>query len=56
MTVEMYKFGSEFMAMKKATEYLRGLRYKLCMFGIPVDEPDFIYGDKQSVLINVSAP
>ena len=44
------------MAMKQATEYLRGLRYKLRMFGIPVDEPAFIYEDNQSVLINVSAP
>ena len=26
------------------------------MFGIPVDEPAFIYGDNQSVLINASAP
>ena len=26
------------------------------MFGIPVDEPAFIYGENQSVLINVSAP
>ena len=26
------------------------------MFGIPVDEPAFICGDNQSVLINVSAP
>ena len=26
------------------------------MFGIPVDKPAFIYGDNQSVLINVSAP
>ena len=43
------------MAMKQATEYLRGLRYKLHMFGIPVDKSAFIYGDNQSVLINVSA-
>ena len=26
------------------------------MFGIPVDEPAFIYGDNQSVLINASSP
>ena len=26
------------------------------MFGIPVDEPVFIYGDNQSVLVNASAP
>ena len=56
MRVETSTFGSEFMAMKQATYYLRGLRYKLRMFGIPVDETVFIYGENQSVLINVSAP
>ena len=44
------------MAMKQATEYLRGLRYKLRMFGIPVEEPAFVYGDNQSVLVNASMP
>ena len=44
------------MAMKQATEYLRGLCYKLRMFSIPVDESAFIYGDNQSVLVNASAP
>ena len=44
------------MAMKQVTEYLRGLRYKLRMFGIPVDEPAYVYGDNQSVLCNTSLP
>ena len=44
------------MAMKQAVEYLCGLRYKLRMFGIPVDEPVFIYGDNYSVLVNALAP
>ena len=44
------------MAIQQAAEYLRGIRYKLLMFGIPVDEPVFIYGDDQSVLVNASAP
>jgi hypothetical protein len=55
-SIETSTFGSEFMAMKQATEYLRGLRYKLRMFGIPVDEPAFVYGDNQSVLVNSSMP
>ena len=37
-------------------EYVRGLRYKLRMMGIPVDEPAYIYGDNQSVLANTSRP
>ena len=47
---ETSTFGSEFVAMKQATEYIRGLRYKLRMMGIRVDEPAFVFGDNQSVL------
>ena len=42
--------------MKQATEYARGLQYKLRMMGIPVDEPAFIFGDNQSVLANTTMP
>ena len=54
-TIETSTFGSEFMEVKQAAEYLRGLHYKLRMFGIPVDEPVFIYGDNQSVPVNALA-
>ena len=55
-SIETSTFGSEFMAMKQGTEYLCGLRYKLRMFGIPVDEPTCVYGGNQSVLVNSSMP
>ena len=55
-TIETSTFGSEFCAMKQSCEYLRGLRYKLRMMGIPVANPCFIYGDNQSVLWNTSVP
>jgi hypothetical protein len=42
--------------MKQCTEYVRGLRYKLRMLGIPCDEPTYVYGDNQSVLCNTSIP
>jgi hypothetical protein len=42
--------------MKLCCEYLRGLRYKLRIMGIPVLGPAYIYGDNQSVLANVSIP
>jgi hypothetical protein len=48
-------FESEFVAMKQATEYICGLRYKLRMMGITVDEPVFVFGDSQSVLANTTA-
>eukprot|EP00970_Alexandrium_tamarense_P013767 scaffold3678_cov106-Alexandrium_tamarense.AAC.1 len=53
---ETSTFGSEFVAMKQATEYVRGLRYKLRMKGIPVEEPTLVYGDNQSVLANTTLP
>ena len=40
---ETSTYGSELLAMKQATEFVRGLRYKLRMMGIPVDEPAFVF-------------
>ena len=54
--IETSSFGSEFMAMKSCCEYLRGLRFKLRSFGIPVELPCFIFGDNKSVLSNTSIP
>jgi len=53
---ETSKFGSEFIAMKLCCEYIRGLRYKLRMMGIPIEKPTFIFGDNRSVLVNSSKP
>ena len=55
-SIETSSFGSEFIAMKTGCEYIRGLRYKLRMMGIPVDSPTYVYGDNQSVLTNSSLP
>ena len=38
------------MAMNQAADYIRGFRYKLSMFGIPVEKPSYMYCDNQSVL------
>ena len=53
---ETSTFGSEFCAMKQGTEYIRGLRYKLRMMGIPCTSPSFVFGDNQSVLANTTVP
>ena len=55
-SIETSSFGSEFIAMKACCEYIRGLRYKLRMMGIPCDFPAYIFGDNQSVLVNSSKP
>jgi hypothetical protein len=56
ISVETSSFGSEFTAMKQCTEYVRGLRYKLRMMGIPCEGPTYVYGDNQSVLFNTTIP
>ena len=42
--------------MKQCTEYIRGLRYKLRMMGIPINGPALVRGDNQSVLANTTIP
>ena len=42
--------------MKQATEYVKFFRYKLRMMGIPVEDPTFIFGYNQSVLVNTTMP
>ena len=51
---EFFSFGSEFCAMKQATEYVKGFRYKLRIMGITAENPTFIFGDNQSVLANTT--
>ena len=53
-TFEKSVFGSEFVAMKYGVETLRRLRYKLCMMGVPIDGPTYIFGDNMSVIFNKS--
>ena len=42
------------MAMKHATEYIRGLQYNLRSMGIP--ECAYIYSDNKSILVNSGTP
>jgi hypothetical protein len=55
-SVETSTYGSELVAMKQAIELVKGLRYKLRMFGIPVEGPADIFCDNESVFKNVSIP
>jgi hypothetical protein len=55
-TVETSVFGAEFVAMKVGFEACRGLRYKLRMMGVPIDEPFYCYGDNMSVIQNTQNP
>ena len=55
-TVETSVFSAEFCAMKHGIENLCGIRYKLCMMGIPVKGATYVYGDNMSVVTNVIQP
>jgi hypothetical protein len=55
-TVESSTFGSKFVAARIAVEMIEGLRYKLRMFGIPIDGPTNMFCDNQSVVINATKP
>jgi hypothetical protein len=47
-TIETSVFGAEFVAMKHGIDKLRGLHYKLCMMGIPLTGPSYIFADNKS--------
>ncbi len=49
-------FGAKFSALRHGIENLRGICYKLCMMGILVDKPSYVYGDNMSVVTNVIRP
>ena len=55
-TVETSTFGSEFVALRIATELVQGLRYKLRMMGVPLEGPTSMYCDNESVTKNASVP
>ena len=54
--IETSTFGSEFMALKTATDLVKGLCYKLRKMGIPLDGPTHIKVDNMSVFHNATKP
>ena len=55
-TVETSTFGSEFVAMRIAVELIEALRYKLRMFGVPIEGPTNVYCDNEAVTKNAIYP
>jgi hypothetical protein len=55
-SIEISRFGSEFVALKTAMEANRVLRYKLRMMGVPIDGSSYVFCDNQSVIANSSRP
>jgi hypothetical protein len=55
-SVEASTFGSEFTAMKNSIELIESLRYKLRMFGVPVEGPTNVFCDNEAVCKNTTRP
>ena len=55
-TVEASTFGAEIVALKNAIELVEALRYKLRMFGVPIECPTNVYCDNEAVTKNCSIP
>jgi hypothetical protein len=55
-TVESSSFGSEFVALRIAKEMIVTLRYKLRMFGVPVQGATNVFCDNNGVVKNTSIP
>ena len=53
-TVESLTFGSEFVVLQVTTELITSFRYKLRMFGIPLDGPTNVFCDNEAVYQNSS--
>ena len=55
-TVEVSTFGSEFIASRIAIEMIESLRYKLRMFGVPLNGPTNMFMDNEAVYKSASIP
>jgi hypothetical protein len=54
--VETSTFGSEFVALRTACDLIISMRYKLRMFGVPIEGPAQVFCDNQGVVKNTSLP
>jgi hypothetical protein len=55
-SVEASTFGLEFTTMKNAVEMIEALRYKLRMFGVPIEGPTNVFCDNEAVCKNTTRP
>jgi hypothetical protein len=55
-TVELSSFVGEFLALRTAKDMLVALRYKLRMFGVPIEGPANVFCDNNGVVKNTTIP
>ena len=49
-------FGSKFIAITIAVELIEGLRYKIRMMGVPVEDPCNVFNDNDEVVKKSTRP
>ena len=54
--VEAATFGSAFVVLRICKELIVSLRYKLRMFGVPIEGPTNVFCDNRGVVQNASIP
>eukprot|EP00957_Ditylum_brightwellii_P166923 12705652-Ditylum_brightwellii.AAC.1 len=55
-TVEVSTFGAEFIGMQISIEMVEAMRYKLRMFGVPLNGPTNVFCDNEAVYKNTVIP
>jgi hypothetical protein len=55
-TIEPSIFGAEFVGMKHGIKMLRGLRYKICMLGIPLTGQSYVSSNNKFQVTTLSRP
>jgi hypothetical protein len=55
-TVETATYGSEFVVAWTATEQIIDLHYAICMLGVPLDGPAWMFGNNESVVKSAAIP
>ena len=54
--VESATYSSEFMAARQAVEQIMYLRYTLCMLGVPIEGPSWLFGDNKAFISSSNIP
>ena len=54
--VESVTYASEFMAARQAVRQIINLRYTLCMLGVPIEGPSWLFSDNKAVVTSSTIP
>ena len=54
--VESATYSSEFMAARQAVEQIIDLHYTLCILGVPIEGPSWLFSDNKAVVTSSTIP